>query len=117
MKLFDKAINIINKLEEGVGEIPLQVPSPGNVAYYQSVDEADEGEWGPWHYSDGSWSIEDSSLNHWKKDPWGRPFPDSKILDGKLFDTIKDSEGEITHWITVMKSPKGEVFEITVWND
>ena len=38
MKLLEKAINLIN-IKEGVGEVPPQVPSPGNVSYYQSVDE------------------------------------------------------------------------------
>ena len=114
--LYENAKNLINKLEEGVGEVPPQVPSPGNVSYYQTVDE-DQGEWGPWNYSDGSWSIEASELDHYKKDPWGRPF----TLAGKVYpnapDAIKDSEGDITHWIAVVKSPDGEPHEITVWND
>jgi len=118
MNLYEKAIDIINKLEEGVGEVPPQVPSPGNVSYYQSVDETEaEGEWGPWSYDNGTWSIEDSQLNHYKKDPWGRQFPNSKTLAGKLFDTIKNSEGEITNWTTNIKAPDGKVYEIKIWND
>ena len=112
MKLLEKAISIVNKLEEGVGEVPPQVPSPGNIAYYQTVDEA-EGEWGPWNYSNGSWSIEDSELQHWGKDPWGRIFKKSNIN----WDTIKNSEGEITSWEAMYKDPNGKTYMLIVWND
>ena len=112
MKLLEKAINVINKLEEGVGEVPPQVPSPGNVSYYQSVDE-DQGEWGPWDYSDGAWRIEDSELNHYGKDPWGRPFKKSDTN----WETITNSEGEITSWETMFKGADAKTYMLIVWND
>ena len=114
MKLFDEAISIINKLEEGVGEVPPQVPSPGNVSYYQSVDEA-EGEWGPWNYHKGVWDIDDSELSSWKKDPWGRPLENWKLT--KAYDEVFNKEGDVSYWVLVIKSPEGKPYEISVWND
>jgi hypothetical protein len=121
VKLLEKAIDIINILEEGVGE-PQPFPMAGNVAYYSSVDEKEtvKGEWGPWVYdsNDEAWTIHGSELVKYKKDPWGR-----KMFIEELpmwFEEMpeKDDDDNVKGWVTnSFKSPKGKVYKLKVWND
>lgn len=119
MKLLEKAINIINSLEEGVGE-PQPFPMAGNVAYYSSVDEKEtvKGEWGPWEFWNGAWLIHDSELTSYGKDPWGRKMDNEEFQ--MFFEEMpeKDSDDNTKGWICHdFKSPVGKPYVLKVWND
>ena len=117
MKLLSKAYDIINKLEEGVGEVPPGIPSVGNVSYYSSVDEASESEWGPWIYNKlppftEAWMIDFSKLQDYGKDPWGIPL----LVNDLNTWNIKKDDDEIEYWETYKYKPNGK-FRLIVWND
>ena len=114
MKLLSEAYDIINKLEEGVGEVPPGIPSVGNVSYYSSVDEGEDipGEWGSWHYKkeDNSWSIEQSEIDQ-DRDPWGRK------LSMAFFTPFKNAEDELIMWKGNFKSPEGKNTLLIIWKN
>ena len=117
MKLLQKAIDIIDSLEEGVGE-PQPFPMAGNVAYYSSVDEV-KGEWGPWVYDEangGAWAINSSELEKYEKDPWGRKMDN---MEFQSFEKMPEDEatGDIKGWKTDCKSPNGKDYTLIIWND